>query len=81
VVTWSIILELAGSLTSTVFPYLTDLLTEQFRLSVRGSVVLRRYATSRKVGGSRPDEMNNSFFFFNVPNPSGSTRPWGLISL
>jgi hypothetical protein len=35
------------------------------------------YATSRKVAGARPDEMN----VFNLPNPSGSTRPWGLLSL
>jgi hypothetical protein len=28
------------------------------------------YATSRKVAGSRPDEMD---FFSNLPNPSGRT--------
>jgi hypothetical protein len=39
---------------------------------------LRHYATSRKVAGSRPDEMN---FFFNLHNPSGDTTPWGLLSL
>jgi hypothetical protein len=37
-------------------------------------------ATRRKVAGSRPEEVN-AFFFFNVPNPSGCTRPWGLLSL
>jgi hypothetical protein len=40
------------------------------------SVWLRRYATSRKVAGSTPDEV--IFFFFNLPNPSGRTRPWGF---
>jgi hypothetical protein len=33
---------------------------------------LRHCATSRKVPGSRPDEMNP---VFNLPNPSGPTRP------
>jgi hypothetical protein len=32
---------------------------------------LRPYATSRKLAGSRPDELNT--FFANVPNPSGLT--------
>jgi hypothetical protein len=36
------------------------------------------YATSRKVSDSRQDEVT---IFFNLPNPSGSTRPWGLLSL
>jgi hypothetical protein len=30
---------------------------------------LRHYATSRKISGSRPDEVNG---FFNLPNPSGA---------
>jgi hypothetical protein len=44
---------------------------------------LRQYATSRKVAGSSPDEMD---FFFNLPNPSnrtmalGSTQPLTKIS-
>jgi hypothetical protein len=33
---------------------------------------------SRKVAGSRPDEM---IFFFSLPNPSGFTRSWGSLSL
>jgi hypothetical protein len=36
-------------------------------------------ATSRKVTGLRPDEVYD--FFFNLPNPSGPTMPWGLLSL
>jgi hypothetical protein len=39
----------------------------------------RRYDTSRKVAGSRPDEVNA--FFFNWSNPSIRTRPLGLLSL
>jgi hypothetical protein len=39
---------------------------------------LRHYATSRKVTGSRPDEVNG---FFNLPNPSGRTRHWDSFSL
>jgi hypothetical protein len=35
---------------------------------------LRHYATNRKVAGSIPDEVI-------LPNPSGRTRPRGLISL
>jgi hypothetical protein len=27
--------------------------------------------------GSKPDEVND---FFNLPNPSGRTRHWGLLS-
>jgi hypothetical protein len=34
-------------------------------------------ATNRKVAGSIPDEV----IFLNLPNPSGRTRPWGLLSL
>jgi hypothetical protein len=33
---------------------------------------LRHYATSRKVAGLRTNEVNE--FFFNLPNPSSSTR-------
>jgi hypothetical protein len=35
---------------------------------------LRHYATNQKVAGSIPDEVN-------LPNPSGRTTPWGLLSL
>jgi hypothetical protein len=34
--------------------------------------------TRRKVAGSRRDEVMT---FFNLPNPSGPTRPWGSHSL
>jgi hypothetical protein len=37
----------------------------------------RHGATSRKVAGSRPDEV---IFFSNLPNPSSRTRPRGLLS-
>jgi hypothetical protein len=40
---------------------------------------LRHYATRLKVAGSKTDEVNN--FFSHLPNPSGRTRPWGLLSL
>jgi hypothetical protein len=40
---------------------------------------LRRYTTSRKVAGSRPDREKN--FFFSLPNPSGRTGPRSLLSL
>jgi hypothetical protein len=39
--------------------------------------LLRQYATSQKVAFFRPDEVIS----FNLPNPSGRTRPWGSISL
>jgi hypothetical protein len=35
---------------------------------------LTHYATSRKVAGSSPDEVN---FFFNLPNPSSRTMALG----
>jgi hypothetical protein len=38
---------------------------------------LRHYATNRKVAGSIPDEV----IFLNLPDSSGHTRPWGLLSL
>jgi hypothetical protein len=41
---------------------------------------LRHYSISRKVAGSRPDEVNE-FFFSSLPNPCGRTRPWGSLSL
>jgi hypothetical protein len=36
---------------------------------------LSNYATSRKVAGSRPYDVND-FFFFNLPNYSSHTRFW-----
>jgi hypothetical protein len=36
---------------------------------------LRHCATNWKVAGSRPNEVDN---FFNVPKPSGSSRPLGF---
>jgi hypothetical protein len=40
----------------------------------RGSVVwLRDYATSLKVAGSSPDEVDFFFFFSSWPNPSSRT--------
>jgi hypothetical protein len=36
-----------------------------------------RVATNQKVAGSIPDEVK----FLNLRNPSGRTRPWGLLSL
>jgi hypothetical protein len=39
---------------------------------------LRHYAASRNVPGLRP---NGMIIFFNVLNPSGRSRPWGLLSL
>jgi hypothetical protein len=38
---------------------------------------LRHYTTSQKVVGLRPNKVNS----FNLPNPSGYARPWGLLSL
>jgi hypothetical protein len=38
---------------------------------------LRRYVMSRKVVGSRPNEVTD---FINFPNRSGSTRPWDSLS-
>jgi hypothetical protein len=38
---------------------------------------LRHYATRRKVAVSMTDEVMN---FFNLSNPSGHTRPSGLLS-
>jgi hypothetical protein len=39
----------------------------------------RSGATSGKVMGSRPNEVN--YFFQFLSNPSNHTRPWGLPSL
>jgi hypothetical protein len=39
--------------------------------------VVKALCTSRKVEGSRLEEVNE----FNLPNPSGRSRPWGLLSL
>jgi hypothetical protein len=36
------------------------------------------YSRIPKVASSIPDEV---IFFLNLPNPSGRTRPWGLLSL
>jgi hypothetical protein len=42
----------------------------------RGSVV--GSGTSRKIASSSPDD---SAGFFNLPNPSGRSRPWGSLNL
>jgi hypothetical protein len=35
-----------------------------------------------QTGRSLPRcQMRSMIFFFNLPNPSGRTRPWGLLSL
>jgi hypothetical protein len=39
----------------------------------------KHYATSRKVAGSEPVEVNDSFF--NLPNPSVLTKPWVSLSI
>jgi hypothetical protein len=39
---------------------------------------VRRYAASRKVADSSPDEVID---FLNLPNPFSRTRPWALVSL
>jgi hypothetical protein len=43
----------------------------------RGSVVVKALRYKPAVAGSIPDEVN----FLNLPNSSGCTRPWGLLSL
>jgi hypothetical protein len=48
------------------------------RTEILISVMVRYYATNRKVAGSIPDEV---IFFLNLLNPSGRTRPWGLLRL
>jgi hypothetical protein len=39
--------------------------------------IIVHYTTNRKGAGSIPDEV----IFLNLPNPSGRTRPWDLLSL
>jgi hypothetical protein len=46
-------------------------------MGVRGSVVVKHDATNRKVAGSIPNEV----IFLYLLNPSGRTRPWGLLNL
>jgi hypothetical protein len=53
------------------------LLTEEIMFCGLFAYWLRHYAASRKVAGSRPDEVND-FFSFNLPNPCGRTRLWGF---
>jgi hypothetical protein len=48
--------------------------TKDFKASLND---IRHYVANRKIAGSIPDEV----IFLNLPNPSGSTRPWGLLSL
>jgi hypothetical protein len=62
---------------AAVFPYsLVGRLANRrngFLKSTNCTVLAGHVVTSRKVAGSRPDEVT----FLNVPNPSGRTRPWG----
>jgi hypothetical protein len=43
-----------------------------------GSVVVKELSYKPEGRWLRPDQMNE---FFNLPNPSGSTRPWVLLGL
>jgi hypothetical protein len=54
--------QLASSKTISGRPIL--ILSTYLCLGARGSVVLSHYAASRKVAGSRPDEMKEFFFQF-----------------
>jgi hypothetical protein len=56
-----------------------NLFCTSYDITLRHTVAqwLRHYATTRKVAISRPDVIS----FFNLPNPSGCTRPWRLLSL
>jgi hypothetical protein len=45
-------------------------------IGARGRAVVKALCYKPEGRGSRPDEEN--YFFFNLPNPSGLTRPWGL---
>jgi hypothetical protein len=45
--------------------------------TVRGSIVVKYYAASRKVAGSKRDEVK----FYNLSNHSGLIRPSGSLSL
>jgi hypothetical protein len=46
-------------------------------VGARGNVVVKALCYKPEGRGSIPDEVN----FFNLPNPSGRTRTWGLLSL
>jgi hypothetical protein len=43
-------------------------------ISKSNVLLVRHYATSRKIAGLRPDDVNE--FFFNLLNPSSRTTPW-----
>jgi hypothetical protein len=54
------------------------LIANQINISfVYESIVVKHYATNRKITGLIPDAV----IFLNLPNPSGRTRPWGLLGL
>jgi hypothetical protein len=46
------------------------------KYGARGNVAVK---ANRKVAGSIIDEV--TFFFFNLPSPSGRTMPWRLLLL
>jgi hypothetical protein len=52
---------------------------KMFKILLQNSFPLGVTVTSQEVAGSRPDEGNE--YFCNLPNPSGRTRPWGLLIL
>jgi hypothetical protein len=58
-----------------ILGFLDLLLISATRSRVSLLIMLRHYATNRKVASSRPNEVN---YFFNVPNPSSRSRPWGF---
>jgi hypothetical protein len=47
--------------------------------SLRKTMARVHYKLRHKVAGSKPKEEND--FFFNLPNPSGRSTPWDLLSL
>jgi hypothetical protein len=58
-------------------PYMIEDRFLKYIIVTKVTYWLRHYATSQKIAGLRPNDVT----FFNLPNPFGSTRLWGSLSL
>jgi hypothetical protein len=62
---------------STILAHVCPVFNIRFEYGARGSVVVK--ALCYKPEGRGFDTRRSDFL--NLPNPSGRTKPWGLLSL
>jgi hypothetical protein len=67
-----------GWMETYIYIYIIYAYTRTFIRKARGSVVVKVLYYEPQVLGFETDKIN---IFFNLPNPSGHTRSWGLLRI